>query len=64
MSPQSINICYLVVWSPKDQLLTVCLCNKNAYAPGAIRSYIFSLLQAGYQMYAPRTMIIVFCELA
>ena len=48
MSPQSINICFLVVGLPKDQLPTACLCNKNAYALRAIRSYILSLLQAGY----------------
>ena len=48
---------FLVIGSPKDQLPTACLCNRNAYAPRAIRTYIFSLLQVGYQTCAPRTMI-------
>ena len=32
--------------------------SSNVYAPRAIRSYVISLLQAGYQTYAPCTMII------
>ena len=50
-------IYFLVVGSPKVQLPTAWLCNRNAYAPRATRTYIFRLLQAGYQMCAQRTMI-------
>ena len=60
-SPLSVHI-LLVVGSPKYQLPTACLCNKNAYAPRAIRSYILSLLQAGYQTCPPRTMIKDFAD--
>ena len=51
-----------VIGSPKDQLPTACLCNRNAYSPRAIRTYIFSLLQTGYQTCAPRTMIKDFAD--
>ena len=34
---------------PKVQLPFICLCNSNAYAPQAIRSYIDCLLQTEYK---------------
>ena len=53
---------FIFLLLPKDQLPTTCLCNKNTYAPQAIRSYIFSLLQVGYQTCALRTMIKDFAD--
>ena len=54
-SSQSVNFCCLGLL--KVQLPIACPFNSNAYNPQAIRSYIDSLLQVGYQICAPPTIL-------